>query len=379
MRRIVVVGGGVGGTMVANRLAREWAQDIRRKEIEVVVVADERVHQYQPGYLYVSLNEAPQERFERAQQRLLVPGVKLLLQAVRMIDPKHNRIVLSDGEELTYDYLVIATGSHPTLDTVPGLKEGGHTFYTADGAAKLAKALERLERGRVVVGVDVPHKCPVAPIEFTLMLDDQLRRRGIRDQVEIVYTYPIGRVHSLPAVASWAEAEFSRRGIESEVFFNLESVDADKHVVTSLEGSSYSYDILVVIPAHQGAKVVLDSGIGDEGGWIPTDRHSMRMKGATNVYVIGDATDLPVSKAGSTAHYQVDVAAGNISADLRGLPAHHHYDGRAFCFIEGGLDRATYIAFSYTEPPHPGETTEMLHWFKLMYNEIYWLALRGVM
>ena len=379
MRRIVVVGGGVGGTMVANRLAREWAADIRRKELEVVVVADESVHQYQPGYLYVALNEAPQDQFERQEKRLLIPGVRLIVQAVKMIEPQRNRIVLSDGEDLAYDYLVIATGSHPTLETVPGLKDGGHTFYTAQGAEKLRAALAELDGGRVVVAVDVPHKCPVAPLEFTLMLDDQLRQRGIRDKVEIMYTYPIGRVHSLEAVATWAEAEFSRRGILSEVFFNIDSVDAKNKTVSSLEGSSYEYDLLVVIPAHEGAKVVRDSGLGDEGGWIPTDRHSMKMKGAENVYVIGDATNLPVSKAGSTAHYQVDVVAGNISNELKGLSASHSYDGKAFCFIEGGLEKATYIAFSYTKPPHPSQPTEMLHWFKLMYNEIYWLALRGVM
>lgn len=379
MKRIVVLGGGVGGTMVANRLVRELANEVRRGEIEVTLVAEEGVHQYQPGYLFVAFNHAPMEHFEKPQKNLLVSGVKLVNKSAKTIDPKTNSIKMADGGTLKYDYLVISTGSHPTMETVPGLAEDGNTFYTAEEAEKLRDKLLSLDGGRIVVAVDVPHKCPVAPLEFTFMLDDYLKQLGKRNKFEIIYTYPIGRLHSLVPVAEWAEPEFQKRGIQSEVYFNIDHVDPVNHVVESLEGSSYNYDLLVVVPAHRGAKVILDSGIGDEGGWIPTDRYTLRMEGSENVYVLGDATNLPVSKAGSTAHYQADVVVSNIIDNIKGLPANHRYDGKVFCFIEGGLDKATYISFSYTNPPQPNEPSEMLHWFKLMYNEIYWLSVRGLL
>jgi len=379
VKRVVVLGGGVGGTMVANRLARELAHEVRRGELEIALIAEESVHQYQPGFLFVAFNHAPLEHFERPQKRLLVSGVKLIHKSAVNIDASKNTIKMADGDLLSYDYLVIATGSHPTMQTVPGLAEGGNTFYTAEEAIKLRDALVRLDKGRIVIAVDVPHKCPVAPLEFTFMLDDYLRQLGKRDNFEIIYTYPIGRLHSLVPVAEWAEPEFQKRGIQSETYFNIDHVDPVNRVVESLEGSSYEYDLLVVVPAHQGAKVIFDSGLGDEGGWVPTDRYTLRMQNSENVYVLGDATNLPVSKAGSTAHYQADVVINNIMDGLKGLPANHRYDGKVFCFIEGGLDKATYISFSYTKPPQPTEPSEMLHWFKLMYNEIYWMSVRGLL
>ncbi len=379
MRRIAILGGGVGGTMVANRLARELRSDIDRGDVEVVLIGEDANHIYQPGFLYVAFNQAPLERFVRPQTSLLVSGVRFLQMRALRIDADNNSLLFENGDLLTYDYLVIATGSHPTMDTVSGLKEGAYSFYTADQAIRLRKALANMTSGRIVIGVDVPHKCPVAVLEFTLMLDEYLRKRGTRDQFEIIYTYPIGRLHSLVPVANWVEPEFERRGIQSEFFFNVDNVDPDKRVIESLEGSSYAYDLLIMVPAHRGAKVIMDSGIGDESGFVPTDRYSLRMKGSHNVFVIGDATDLPISKAGSTAHYEADTIVANLIDELHGLPADHQYDGKVYCFIEGGLEKATYIAFSYTEPPKPTAPSELLHWFKLMYNEIYWLSVRGLL
>ena len=379
MQRIAVLGGGVGGTMVANRLARELRTEIERGVVEVLLIGEETTHTYQPGFLYVAFNQSPLERFMRLQQQLLASSVRFVHAKALRIEPSNHRVILEQGEAVSYDLLVIATGSHPTMDTVTGLKEGAHSFYTADQAIALRGALARMEAGRIVIGVDVPHKCPVAVLEFTLMLDEYLRKRGTRNQFEIIYTYPIGRLHSLVPVAEWVEPEFTRRGIQSEFFFNVDRVKPDDHIVESLEGSSYHYDLLVMVPAHRGARVIIDSGIGDEDGFVPTDRYSLRMKGSENIYVIGDATDLPISKAGSTAHYEADTIVANIADTVRGLPANHTYDGKVYCFIEGGLEKATYISFSYTKPPQPTPPSELLHWFKLMYNEIYWLSVRGLL
>lgn len=365
--------------MVANHLARRLRPSVESGRLEIVLVTDSDRHVYQPGFLYVALGQAPLASFERPQEQLLAPGVRLVVDAACGIDPKGSRIQTASGAWYGYDYLVLATGAHPDPGAVPGMAEGAHSFYTAAGALRLRQALTRLQQGRIVLTVDVPHKCPVAPLEMALGLESLLRDDGRRGQVEIVYTYPIGRLHSLPAVAEWASDEFERRGIRSETFFNVERVDPDLRTVYSVEGSEYPYDLLISVPPHRGARVIRDSGLGDELGFVPTDRHTLRATGLPNVYVVGDATDLPVSKAGSTAHYQAEVVAQNLVAELAGEPPVARYDGKVFCFIEAGDGRGSYIEFSYGRPPRPARPTPWLHWFKLAYNELYWLSARGLL
>lgn len=379
MQRVLILGSGVGGTMVANHLARELRRELAHKDVEIRLLGESTQHVYQPGFLFVMFNEAPLDRYVRPQPEVLVPGVVFQADPAVRIDLADQSVHTASGARYDYDYLIIATGSYPDPGTVPGLAEGAHIFYTAEGAARLRRALAAFGGGRVVVTVDVPHKCPVAPLEVTLMLDDYFRRLGRRDQVELVYTYPIGRVHSLQPVADWAAPELERRQIKVETFFNPEKVDPEKKIIQSLEGSSYSYDLLIAIPAHKGARVIRDSGLGDENGFLPTDRYTLQLKDHPNVYVLGDATDLPVSKAGSVAHYQAGVVAHNVLDALRGLPQSHRYDGKVFCFVESSMDQASYVAFSYTRPPQPAKPSPLLFWFKAAYNDLYWLSARGLL
>lgn len=378
-KSVVVVGGGTGGTMVANHIARTMQKEIRRGEVSITQVTDTADHVYQPSFLFVSINHARVEDYTRSQKSLLSSGVNLLVDPATNIDPKSNTVTTASGKTLTYDILVIATGAHPDFTSVPGLAEAADNFYTAEGSEKLRDKLINFTGGKIVTTIDVPHKCPVAPLELIFMLDELYREKGIRDNVDLLYTYPIGRLHSLQPVADWAEPEFESRGINSETFFNVESVDPQKKVINTMEGSEVSFDILISIPAHRGAQVIQDSGLGDEGGFIPTDRHSLRAEGYDNIYVLGDATNLPISKAGSTAHYEADVVAENVIAELRGLMPSHRYDGKVFCFVEAGLNKATYVSFSYSKPPAPTQPTEMIHWFKLAFNEMYWLSARGLL
>lgn len=377
-KRIVIVGGGVAGTIVANRLARSMVKDLYEGRVEIVLLTDTAEHNYQPGFLFVAFNQGSVEQFQREQKYLLHPRINLVIDEAKIIDIKGHKVV-TEKRSLDYDFLVIATGSYPDMHSVPGLAEAGHTFYTLEGAIKLREAMLNFQGGTLLLTIDVPHKCPVAPLEFIFMADDFYRERGIRDKVKLKYTYPIGRVHSMEVIADWAAQEFHRRGIEYEVFFNLERVDPEKKIAFNMDGTEHPFDLLVSVPAHRGAQVISASGLGDEDGFIPTDRHTLQMKGQDNIYVVGDATNLPVSKAGSTGHYEAEVVVKNIISQYKGIPVSHRYDGKAFCFIETGLKEATYITFDYHQPPQVMPPSQMLHWFKLSYNEIYWLAARGLL
>ncbi|MCL6573557.1 MAG: NAD(P)/FAD-dependent oxidoreductase [Bacillus sp. (in: Bacteria)] len=377
-KRVVIIGGGSGGMMIANRLARQLGDKVKNEEVEITLISNTDKHIYQPGYMFIAFNEKAPEHFIRKQHALAHRNVQVVYDDVTKIDPE-NQKVISTNYQFLYDYLVIATGSHPDFDSVPGLKEGSQNFYTLEGAEKLRDTLTTMEKGKILITVDVPHKCPAAPLEMALMLDDFFRKRGNRDQVEIKYTYPIGRIHSLQPVADWAFPEFEKRNILSETFFNLEEVDPKRKVAITMDGTEHPYDLLLSIPEHTGAKVIIDSNIGDEGGFIPTDRYSLKMIGSDNIYVIGDATDLPVSKAGSTAHYQSEVMVKNIVSRINGLPETARYDGKVACFLENSLEDASMITFDYKTPPSPAATSDLLHWFKSVYNELYWLNVKGIL
>lgn len=377
-KRVVVLGGGVAGTIVANQLARKISGELRSKAVTVTQIGNTDTHVYQPGWLYIPFDLARPEELKRPQKSLLDPGVDFVNDNIASIDIKGQKLTSKSGKEYTYDILVIATGSVPRPDLTPGLSEAGHWFYTEEGALKLRDALRSFTGGKIVIAMGVPHKCPVAPVEVTLMLDDYLRKRGLRDKSEIYYTYPVGAVHTIPAVAKWGAPVFEERGIKYEVFFNMKEVDPAKKILYSMEGSQVPFDLLISIPQHRGAQVVLDSKLG-EGGWIPTHKETLQMEGTENVFVVGDTTNLPVSKAGSTAHFSADVLVENLIDALNGEKPSHRYDGKVFCFIETGRNQASYISFNYTNPPVPPTPTTAVHWMKISYNKMYWLTSRGIL
>ena len=263
-------------------------------------------------------------------------------------------------------------------ELIPGLAEHGQSFYTEETAIKMFRALQAFQGGRVVIAMGVPHKCPMAPLEITFMLHDYFKDRGIRDKVQLHYTYPIGRVHSLENVAKWAAPEFDRLGITVETLFNLKEVDGNAKLVRSEEGTETPFDMLISVPAHRGMEVLEKNKLG-VGGWIPTNRHQLNMEGRKNVFAIGDTTNIPISKAGSTAHFEAEVLGENIAAMIKlGAPV-RDYDGKVFCFIEAGKDRATYAMFDYLNPPDPRPPTKAVHWFKTAYNKLYWISARGLL
>lgn len=376
--KILIVGGGMGGTILANNLARRLPGELKSGKAQITMLSASDKHMYQPGLLYLALGRMTPDELYRDQASLLEPGIKFFPDPVEQFLLDKNQVKTKSGKVLDYDVIAIATGSRPVPETIPGLVENSETFYTEETAIKMFKRLQSFQGGKVVIAVGVPHKCPMAPLEIAFMLYDYFKDRGILDKVKIHYTYPIGRVHSLENVAKWAAPEFDRLGISYETLFNIKEVDGKAKVVRSEEGTEAPFDLLVSIPAHRGMEVIEKNGLG-QGGWIPTNRATLNMEGRKNVFVLGDTTNIPISKAGSTAHFEAEALGENIAAMVKlGSPV-RDYDGKVFCFIEAGKDRATYAMFDYQNPPQPKEPTRAVHWFKMAYNKLYWVSARGLL
>jgi len=377
-KKILIVGGGLAGTIIANGLCRQLGKELRSGAISIVMLGTSDQHMYQPGLLYVPFGKIRVTELYRDQRKVLDRRVPYFIDPAANIDVDANLVTTQSGRVFEYDYLVIATGSRLMLQNIPGLAEGAHWFYDLEGARKMRDALLEFEGGKIVVNVNAPHKCPVAPLEITFMLHDFLSERGLMDKTEITYTYPIGRLHALEGVATWAKPAMDEQGIKYETFFNTKEVDPGAKTITSEEGVTLPYDMLVTIPPHNGSAVITDSNLG-AGGWVPTDKQKLLREGSDNVFVCGDTTNIPISKAGSTAHFEADTVIDNLVSLLTEGRWARHYDGKVYCFIETGMKEGTYVWFNYKTPPNPGPPSQMLHWFKLAYNRLYWLSVRGLL
>ncbi|NWJ45310.1 MAG: NAD(P)/FAD-dependent oxidoreductase [Chloroflexi bacterium] len=372
MKRIVVLGGGTGGTLVANLLAKK----LKPSEAEITVVSASARHLYQPGWLYVPFGRQDPRALSKPVRSLLRKRVNLVIGEVSQLETEKQQITLSDGNTVEYDYLIIATGSHIYPDDIPGFKEGVNHFYTEEASFHLHAALEEFQGGKIVVGVGgLPHKCPVAPLEFTFLLEEYLHHRGLRDKTEIIYTYPLNRVFSIQSVADTAQPLLEERKITIETFFNLEEVDAEAKILKSMECTELNYDLAVMTPPHRGAKFLQGHPIADASGWVKTERNTLQVNGIRNIWALGDTTDLPISKAGSTAHFEAPVIVERLSADLRGIeldPKHSEYKGHVMCFLESGYGKASMLDFNYEHPPKLHEPSTIVHFQKMAFNKAYW-------
>ncbi|HEY6957249.1 MAG TPA: FAD/NAD(P)-binding oxidoreductase [Candidatus Limnocylindria bacterium] len=367
--RVVVLGGGVGGTLVANLLKKELKADAT-----VTVVDATGMHLYQPGFLYVALDQANALWLTRDERTLLRRDVELVVEKATKIDPLAQTVALERGAPIPYDYLVLATGSRLDREAVPGY-DGAHDFYSLDGSLRLREELRRFKGGRVLVGVaGIPYKCPPAPVEFVLMLDEYLRRRGIREKSSVTLLSPLNRAFTIESASKLVQPIFDRQGVGLQTFFNVESVDTRTGTVTSIEGEEAEYDLLVLVPPHRGSPVIETSGLGGQGGWIPTNRETLQHNAHERIFAIGDATDLPISKSGSTAHFEAPVVASRIASLVRGTAPKTAYQGRVMCFLETGGGRATSLRFDYAHPPVPPQPSRLWHWAKWAFNRAYWIT-----
>jgi sulfide:quinone oxidoreductase len=377
--RIVIVGGGTGGSVLANDLADRLEPELDAGDAEVTLVNDGPEQVYKPVWLYVPFGQREPADGRRRLDELVDDAVDLRIDRVTDIDTEAKRLALDGGPSMEYDYLVLATGSTLAPERIPGLAEGGHDYYSEAGATELREELLSFTEGELVLSViGTPHMCPAAPLEFVFMADDWFRQRGLRDEVDITYTYPIQRVHGNPHIAEWAKPIMAERDIDVETFFNAESVDPDAETIASMEGTELDYDLLVTIPPHAGVDLIEEAGLGDDG-WVDVDKHTLEAEGAEGVYALGDTAATGVPNAGSVAHYQAGVVGRRLASDVRGRPATATYDGKTLCFIETGMDAASFVEFDYENPPSPAPPSQKLHWSKLAYNESYWLTARGLL
>ena len=366
--RVVVLGGGVGGTLAANLLSKELG-----REASVTVIDPTGMHHYQPGYLYVAFGQANGRWLVRDERTLLRKDVDLVVEPAIRVHPEAGSVQLARGGSIDWDYLVVATGAQLMHQEVPGLAAGAHGFYSLEDAQRLREALRRFPGGRVLVGVaGIPYKCPPAPVEFVFLLEEFLRRRGVRDRSVVKLLSPLNRAFTIESASKVIQPIMEQRGIELATFFNVEEVDPGAQTVSSLEGEKEEYDLLVLVPPHRGQQVVMDSHLGDASGWLPTDRHTLQVEGQERIFAMGDATNLPISKSGSTAHFEAPVVASRIASLVRGTAPKTNYGGRVMCFLETGNRRATVLRFDYEHPPAPPQPNLLWHSAKWMFNRVYW-------
>jgi sulfide:quinone oxidoreductase len=388
-KRIVVLGGGTGGTMTANRLRRRFDAD----ETEIHVVDRDDRHVYQPGLLFVPFGLAQVEEIVRPRSRQLRNGIVFHENEVESVWVERDEVLLDDRTVLPYDVLVVATGVRLQPEeteglTGPGWNERAFTFYSPEGAAQLQRALDGFEGGRLVVNlVDMPIKCPVAPLEFAFLADWYFRERRIRDKVELVYSTPLDGAFTTAIASEHLAGLLSEKEIELVAEFNAGEVDGVGGRLVAYDGRELDFDLLVTVPLHGGAPYVERSpGLGDALGFVPTDRRTLQTPAKPNVFALGDATDLPTSKAGSVTHFEAEVLTENVSRYFAGDELDAGYDGHANCFIETGFHKALLIDFNYETEPLPGHfptafglpllrESRLNHLGKLLFQSVYWHAL----
>jgi sulfide:quinone oxidoreductase len=398
LRRLLILGGGTAGTMVANRLRKR----LDNAQWQITVVDRDDEHLYQPGLLLLPFGVYERSDLVRPRSRLLADGVELVVGEIDGVDPAAEKVHLVDGRELGYDYLVVATGTSPRPDQTPGMLEGMadgaaeplprrsvYDFYTLPGALALRERLRTFQAGRLVVQlVEMPIKCPVAPLEFTFLVDAHLAELGIRDEVEITYVTPLEGAFTKPVASRHLGGMLEQRRIVLEPDFVVDRVDADRRRLVSMDEREVTFDVLVTVPLNMGADFVARSGMGDELNYVPVDRGTLQSRKHDNVFALGDASDIPASKAGSVAHFSVELFTENFLDHVHGRPMTHLFDGHANCFIESGHGKGLLIDFNYDTEPLPGkypvpglgpftllEESRANHWGKLGFRWAYWHVL----
>jgi sulfide:quinone oxidoreductase len=390
MRNLVILGGGTAGTMIANKLRRRLRDD----GWTITVVDRDDDHHYQPGYLFVPFEGYRRAQVVRSRHHFIADGVRLLYDEVERVSPDDNVVHLGSGRTVAYDYLVIATGTTPRPDQTPGLlgsewRRSIFDFYTLDGAEALAAALARFDHGRLVVHVaEVPIKCPVAPLEFTFLAESHLREQGLRDRVELVYVTPLDGAFTRPVASGLLGDKLDERKIELVTDFMVERIDPERKVLVSYDERQVPFDLLVTVPVNMGADFVARSGLGDELQYVTVDKHTFVHTTYDNVFAVGDANNIPASKAGSVAHFAVEIFVRNFLELVEGRPMTESFDGHANCFVETGDHKALLIDFNYDTEPLPGrypvpvvgplsllEETRANHVGKLAFRHLYWNVL----
>ncbi len=390
MKKLLILGAGTAGTIMANRLRKRLAAE----EWKIAVVDQYPTHYYQPGFLFIPFGIYSQKDVIKPKRRFIPRDVDYVEAEIDRIDAGKNRVLLRSGEHLEYDVLIIATGIKTAPDQTEGMlgadwRKRVFDFYTFDGAAALHDALADWTGGRLVVHVsEMPIKCPPSPLEFAFLADWWLTKRGLRDKAELVFVTPLSGAFTKPVASKLLGHVLEEKCINVVTDFAIARVDNDRHAIVSWDGKEVAYGLLVTVPTNMGDTAMERSGLGDELNFVATDRATLQSKQHANIFVIGDATDLPSSKAGSVAHFQSEVLTDNIVRFIKGEPLEPEYDGHANCFLESGYGKALLLDFNYDLQPVEGtyplpvigpfsllRETRVNHWGKLAFKWIYWNVL----
>ncbi|MBM4174867.1 MAG: NAD(P)/FAD-dependent oxidoreductase [Ignavibacteria bacterium] len=394
MKKLVILGAGTAGTMMLNKLNGT----LDKNEWQITIVDQFETHYYQPGFLFIPFGIYNRKDVIKPKRDFFPPGTNVIMSEIEKIEPKENRVLLKNNQVLSYDYLIIATGAKIAPEETEGLKDGlwhknVFDFYTIEGACALADFFKHWEGGKLVISItEMPIKCPVAPLEFAFLADWYFTEKGIRDKVEIHFVTPLDGAFTKPKASAILGDFLQKKNIKLTSEFNIARVDNEAKKIVSWDEIEIPFDVLVTIPTNKGDELIERSEIGDELNFIPTDKHTLLAEGYENIFVIGDATNLPSSKAGSVAHFQADILFENLLSVIEGRKPHAKFDGHANCFIESGFGKGILIDFNYDTEPLPGkfplpgvgpfsllEETKMNHYGKIMFRWMYWnFLLKGV-
>lgn len=387
MKRLLILGAGTAGSMMANHLRPK----LSTHEWDITLVDPEPIHYYQPGFLFIPFGIYQPDDVKKPIERPLPKGVKLINQEIERVLPDDNLVEMGDGSTLDYDILIIATGTRPNPDEVEGMNgdmwyKNIFDFYTYEGSVALGEKLKDWEGGKLVVHVcEMPIKCPVAPLEFAFLADAFFEKKGMRDKVEISYVTPMSGAFTKPSASDELGYLLKEKGIKIVPDFNIERVDAADNKIVDYGGEEVEYDLLVTVPTNMGAPMIERSGIGDELNFVPTNKATLQTSVKDNIFAIGDATNVPASKAGSVAHFEADILTENILRYIGGKPLKDEFDGHANCFIETGHNKALLIDFNYTHEPVTGtfplpgigplrllKESRFNHIGKMAFRWVYW-------
>jgi len=393
MKKILILGAGTGGTIMANKMRKE----LSREEWKITVVDQNKTHYYQPGFLFIPFGHYKKEDVIKPKQSFLPPGVESIYQEIDRISAEENRVYLSNGEVLNYDILIIATGTRINPEETPGLAgELWHKkifdFYTIEGSVALGNFFKTWDGGNLVINIaDMPIKCPVAPLEFAFFADAFFTERGMRDRVNITYVTPLSGAFTKPRASKLLGNLLEDKNINLVTDFFLGEVDNENQKIIDFGGREVEFDCLVSVPLHSGDQVIEKSGLGDDFGFVPADKNTLQSKAHENIFVIGDAGNFPTSKAGSVVHFMAEILHENLLCYIENRPFTGSFDGHSNCFIETGHSKGALIDFNYdTEPlpgyfPFPGigplgllKESRLNHYGKLMFRWVYWhILLKG--
>lgn len=370
-KTIVILGGGVGGVVAAASLRKKLPQQHR-----VIMVERERDHLFAPSLLWLMTGRRSARQISRPLDRLTKKGIEVLIGEIERIDPEARRVRVTEaplrdddllrrsgavGRDLDADHLVVSLGVELAPETIPGLAEAGHSFYTLAGAESLRDALKGFNGGRIVVLTATPaYKCPAAPYEAAMLLNDHCHKRGLGDRthLDLYAAEPAPMGVTGPDVSAGVRRMVEGKGIGYHPDHQVLEVDAGTRRITFDNGATADFDLLAYVPPHRAPRVVREAGLVDDSGWVPVDRNTLHTR-FPNVCAIGDVTGIPLTvgkplpMAGVFAERQAEVVAQNIARDITGKGEPARFNGHGECFIETGGGKAGFGRGDFYAEPTP--------------------------